>query len=181
MDVDDVASLTPPVLPLPDPALKSGLILPPDEPVRPSAPMDYAPSGQAPRPAAIQIPNPTVEPPAAISEPPARIEVPAGSDINNDSNRTFTPILPVSAREMTPISRAQAPEAPQLPPGLLASLRSQCTGYATKIELRQKGPSKISLRLTLFRASQADELADRISKIRELKGYELEMEFPPQP
>lgn len=174
-------STMPPVLPLPAPASNSGLILPPDEPARPPVPMENGLFGPKRRPAEIQIPNPTVEPPLEIPEPPARIEVPTGSGTDSDSNRTFTPILPVSAREMKPVSRAQSPDSPQLPPGLLKSLRSECTGYATKIELIQKGPSKITLRLMLMRANQADHLANRIAKIPELQGYEVEMEFPQKP
>jgi hypothetical protein len=148
--------IEPPVQPLPDSRPAAGLILPPDVP-------------EQIRPAGLQLP--------AAGPPPARIEMPVSPSIVPQQDRSYTPILPLSSKTANPITRAQSPDMAGLTTSVIAALRKTCTGYATKIELRPNGPGKIGMKLTLAQGILADRLADRIAKIPELSGFEIEMEF----
>jgi len=155
-----------PVLPYPEPLLKPGAALSPAEvPIIPS------------RPAEIDLPatGPTQEPPQLNQTPPAKIDLPINS---NSSESSAMPLLPLTSAVHTgQVVRAQALDPGAVPAALTTSLQSACIGLVSNIELSPRGPRKIGLRLTLMPGAQADRLADRISKIPELAGYQVEIEF----
>ncbi len=127
----------------------------------------------ATRQADLQVPatGPRIE-----SGKPATIEPPVKSGTQQGDPK-FTPILPVSSRHAEHVSRAQSPEAALVPSAVIAILKSTCSGYTTRIDVMPKGPRHIGLHLTLIPGVLPDRLADRIAKLPELAGWEIEMQF----
>ena len=125
------------------------------------------------RQADIQIP---VNLPTPETGRPASIEVP-GKPQQLQGDPKFTPVLPVSWRNADRVSRAQAPEAPLIPSAVIAALKSTCAGHVTRIDVTPKGPRSIVLNLTIIPGILSDRLADRIARIPELNGWEVELQF----
>lgn len=107
---------------------------------------------------------------------PAHIEMPRQPKSNTD-DRSFTPVLPVSARNSEAVSRAQSPESSVVPAAILSALKDACIGYVTKIDVVPDGPRKLELHLTLVPGVLADRLAQRIAQIPDLAGWEVELHF----
>jgi len=136
----------------------------------------------------LQAPT-TAEPPALMSRPePADPNITAVSANDGAPSATLEPPIPfwkpttgdamppLSSRSAGPVYRGHAPDETD-GDVLLTSLRRASTGYATRIDLTPRGHRQISLKLTLAPGARADALAERISKLPELSGYEVEMEF----
>jgi hypothetical protein len=150
----------PPVQPLKDTEGPEELIIPTDVPAAPNRS----------RQADLDIP---ISGPRLDSGKPARIDYPVKQQVS----RQHSSVTPSAWHASDYKSRAQAPEAALVPSAVIAALKTACTGHVARIDVLPKGPRQIGLRLTLIPGILADRLADRIAKLPELEGWEVEMQF----
>jgi hypothetical protein len=148
------------VQPLKDTEGPEELIIPTDVPAAPNRS----------RQADLDIP---ISGPRLDSGKPARIDYPVKQQVS----RQHSSVTPSAWHASDYKSRAQAPEAALVPSAVIAALKTACTGHVARIDVLPKGPRQIGLRLTLIPGILADRLADRIAKLPELEGWEVEMQF----
>jgi hypothetical protein len=151
----------PPVQPIGAPSNPDGLVIPADA---------LKINGFQPRQADLDMP---MNGPKLDSEKPASIGLP----IKRQVSRHESEGAPASSHDRNYTSRAQAPEAELIPPLVIAALKTACTGHASKIGLIPKGPRQIGLNLTVIPGIPSDLLAERIAKLPELDGWDIEMTF----
>lgn len=149
----------PPVHPIVEPESRQELLIP----------IDAQNSSNGARQADLLIPD---NGPKLDSTKPATLELPVPRTSQHDAR-----VAPTSLRESEPVFRGQGPEVITVPSAVIAALKKACTGHATKIDVTPRGSRQIGLRLSVVPGILPDRLADRITKLPELDGWEIEMHF----